>query len=132
MYFLCLWALMTRFHAVTAVWSESSFCVKAAESPASKIGFRKWRRAGVPFVGKVFFVFIRAQKKRALCGYESSSQNANNSNNAWKLDFSDGNVNNNNNKNNNNYVLVVRDFTQRQKRLFYFFRQSLRFFFINT
>lgn len=41
----------------------------------------------------------------------SSSQNSNNYNNAWNVNFNNGNVNNNN-KNNNNNVLVVRDFMQ--------------------
>jgi len=37
----------------------------------------------------------------------SSSPNANNSNNAWNVNFNNGNVNNNN-KNNQKYVRLVR------------------------
>jgi len=37
----------------------------------------------------------------------SSSPNANNSNNAWNINFNNGNTNNNN-RNNNNYVRLVR------------------------
>ena len=39
--------------------------------------------------------------------YWSSSPNANNSNNAWIVNFNNGNVNNNN-KDNHNYVRCVR------------------------
>ena len=39
--------------------------------------------------------------------YWSSTTNANNTNNAWNVNFNNGNVNNNN-KNNNNYVRCVR------------------------
>jgi len=40
-------------------------------------------------------------------GFWSSSPNANNSNNAWIVNFNNGNVNNNN-RNNNNAVRLVR------------------------
>lgn len=40
--------------------------------------------------------------------YWSASPNANNSNNAWNVNFNNGNSNNNN-KSNNNYVRLVRD-----------------------
>jgi len=39
--------------------------------------------------------------------YWSSTTNANNTDNAWIVDFNNGNVNNNN-KTNNNYVRAVR------------------------
>ena len=39
--------------------------------------------------------------------YWSASPNANNSNNAWQLNFNNGN-DNNNNRNNNNHVRLVR------------------------
>jgi len=45
--------------------------------------------------------------KVGLALYWSSSPNANNSNNAWNVNFNNGNVNNNN-KNNSNYVRLVR------------------------
>jgi hypothetical protein len=40
--------------------------------------------------------------------YWSSTTNANNPNNAWNVNFNDGNTNRNNNKSNNNYVRAVR------------------------
>jgi RNA-directed DNA polymerase len=43
--------------------------------------------------------------------YWSSSENENNTNNAWNQNFNNGNQNNNN-KDNNNYVRCVRDFKQ--------------------
>jgi hypothetical protein len=43
----------------------------------------------------------------ASSNYWSSSTNANNTTNAWNVNFNDGNVNNND-KSNNNYVWCVR------------------------
>jgi hypothetical protein len=42
-----------------------------------------------------------------ILSYWSSTTNANNSDNAWNVNFSSGNTNNNN-KNNDNYVRCVR------------------------
>ena len=47
------------------------------------------------------------QNFTGYAGYWSSSPNANNSNNAWIVNFNNGN-DNWNNKNNNNYVRLVR------------------------
>jgi hypothetical protein len=51
----------------------------------------------------------REQAERATSAsfYWSSTTNANNSNNAWNVNFNDGNVNNDN-KNNNNFARAVR------------------------
>jgi hypothetical protein len=47
--------------------------------------------------------------KRAFSGwYWSSTQNADNPNNAWNVNFNDGNVNNDDKDDNNNYVRAVR------------------------
>jgi len=43
----------------------------------------------------------------AANNYWSATTNANNPNNAWNVNFNDGNVNNDN-KNNDNYVRAVR------------------------
>ena len=53
--------------------------------------------------------YTREQAERATQAnnYWSSTTNANNPNNAWNVNFNDGNVNNNN-KSNNNYVRAVR------------------------
>jgi len=40
--------------------------------------------------------------------YWSSTSNANNPDNAWNVNFNDGNVNNDNDKDNHNYVRAVR------------------------
>ena len=52
----------------------------------------------------------RAQVEGAMQSswYWSSTTNANNPNNAWNVNFNDGNTNWNNNKSNNNYVRAVR------------------------
>jgi hypothetical protein len=47
------------------------------------------------------------QVAESVTGYWSSSPNANNSNNAWIVNFNNGN-DNNNNRNNNNAVRLVR------------------------
>jgi hypothetical protein len=49
----------------------------------------------------------QAERATASNNYWSSSTNANNSDNAWNVNFNNGNVNNNN-KTNNNYVRAVR------------------------
>jgi len=52
----------------------------------------------------------RAESGRTMCrsnNYWSSSTNANNPDNAWNVNFHNGNANWNN-KNNNNYVRCVR------------------------
>ena len=83
-----------------------------------------------PFFRERVFSGRSSLKAKKFCGYWSSSQSSNNYNNAYKLNFSNGNVNNNN-KNNNNNVLVVRDFTQRQAGHIFTFDQKyvLPFFF---
>jgi len=52
----------------------------------------------------------REQAERATQSnnYWSATTNASNPDNAWNVNFNDGNVNNNNNKTNNNYVRAVR------------------------
>ena len=83
-----------------------------------------------PFFRERVFSGRSSLKAKKFCGYWSSSQSSNNYNNAYKLNFSNGNVNNNN-KNNNNNVLVVRDFTQRQGMFCFCFvqKQNVPFFF---
>ena len=49
---------------------------------------------------------------KAVCLVWSSSQYASNDNNAYNLNFNNGDWNNNNKNNTNNYVCAVRDFTQ--------------------
>jgi hypothetical protein len=49
----------------------------------------------------------QAERVRQASNYWSSTTNANNSNNAWNVNFNNGNVNNDN-KNNNNLVTAVR------------------------
>ncbi len=51
----------------------------------------------------------KAEGARVSSNYWSSTTYQNNSNNAWNVNFNDGNVNpDNKNKNNNNYVRAVR------------------------
>lgn len=49
----------------------------------------------------------KAGRASVSSNYWSSTTNANNSNNAWNVNFNNGNVNNDN-KNNNNFVTAVR------------------------
>jgi hypothetical protein len=49
----------------------------------------------------------KAERARQASNYWSSTTNANNTNNAWIVNFNNGNVNNNN-KTNNNFVIAVR------------------------
>ena len=52
---------------------------------------------------------VRPQRGRVnASNYWSSTTNANNPNNAWNVNFNNGNVNNNNKDNNNYYVRCVR------------------------
>jgi uncharacterized protein (TIGR02145 family) len=56
------------------------------------------------FWGKVE---TRQADGKIASNYWTSTSNANNSNNAWNVNFNNGNVNNNN-KSNSNYVRCVR------------------------
>lgn len=79
----------------------------------------------LPTVAELFDIWkVKATVDAAssLCGgsqfgdnyyWSSSSQYASNDNNAYKLNFNNGDWNNNNKNNNNNYVCAVRDFTQK-------------------
>jgi len=60
---------------------------------------RRWGPVRGPRSGRVFGAFS--------AWYWSSTSNANNPNNAWNVNFNDGNVNNND-KDNDNYVRAVR------------------------
>jgi hypothetical protein len=89
--------------SVTALESEQGFCVKAMRKPAE---LRLTPSFGI---GKSCPGARRDEQYIRIFADWSSSEN--NSNNAWKQRFSDGNQNNNN-KTNTNSVRAVRDFTQ--------------------
>jgi hypothetical protein len=88
---------------VTAPESEQGFCVKAVRKPVELL-FMPSSGIGKSCPG----VRRDEQYIRTFADWSSSE---NNSNNAWKQRFSDGNQNNNN-KTNTNSVRAVRDFTQ--------------------
>ena len=50
----------------------------------------------------------QAERATAASNYWSSTSNANNPNNAWTVNFNNGNVNNDNKSNNNLHVRAVR------------------------
>ncbi len=62
---------------------------------------------GVGFRRPVGFRAAKWEGNPVASNYWSSTTNANNTNNAWNVNFNNGNVNNNN-KTNNNYVRAVR------------------------
>ena len=62
---------------------------------------------GMPRLGCYPLGCALAKESQALIHDWSASPNANNSNNAWGVNFNNGN-DNNNNRNNNNHVRLVR------------------------
>ena len=60
-----------------------------------------------PCANSVACTWEQAERVGVASNYWSSTTNANNSNNAWNVNFNNGNVNNNN-KTNNNFVTAVR------------------------
>ena len=69
-----------------------------------RIFFANWHYL---FLRLHFDASKKLKKEKTLCLVGLGSPNANNSNNAWKLNFNNGN-DNNNNRNNSNYVRLVR------------------------
>ena len=80
----------------------------SAEAPREGLGTRASSPAPAGPVARVR-TSVREQAKRAKASsdYWSSTTYANNPNNAWNVNFNDGNVNNND-KNNALYVRAVR------------------------
>ena len=77
--------------------------------PRYKGIFLRMKRSRVPGSVHRFTESAQEQAERvcAASNYWSSTTNANNTNNAWNVNFNNGNVNNNN-KNNNNRARAVR------------------------
>ena len=88
------------------VWEgEQGFCVKAVRKPVDSFFLQS--------VLKTLPDNRSPGKNIRTKAFWSSSQNADNNNNAWNQNFDNGNQNNNN-KNNNNNVRAIRAFTQKQ------------------
>ncbi len=77
----------------------SGMTVQALLPAAMRLG-RRWGPIGGHEVGGSFGAFS--------AWYWSSTSNADNPNNAWNVNFNDGNVNNDDDKDNHNYVRAVR------------------------
>lgn len=80
--------------------------------PRHKGAFLPVKRSQLPGSVHWFTESVQEQAERicAASNYWSSTTNANNTNNAWNVNFNNGNVNNNN-KNNNNFARAVRPCT---------------------
>jgi uncharacterized protein (TIGR02145 family) len=59
------------------------------------------------FLYNIFIVKVKVYDQYSSSNYWSSTTNANNTSNAWNVNFNNGNTNNNN-KNNSKYVRCVR------------------------
>jgi hypothetical protein len=95
------------------MWSLSR--LKGGERRSSVIGQRhkgvfltlKWCQAPGSVRCNARGVRVKAERVCGSSNYWSATTNANNSNNAWNVNFNNGNVNNDN-KNNNNHARAVR------------------------
>ena len=95
--------------------SESSYCEKQMESVQTFTvrslhpqGYRKFLSSLLIDAGEKERILFSPKSERTIQSnnYWSSSTYAQNTNNAWNVNFNNGNVNNNN-KTNNNYVRCV-------------------------
>jgi len=67
-----------------------------------------WAAGGVPLLHDGRGARKWADGRAVSDGYWSSSTNVNNPDNAWNVNFNDGNVNNNDDKDNQDFVRAVR------------------------
>ncbi|WP_051434679.1 DUF1566 domain-containing protein [Desulfonatronum lacustre] len=77
-------------------------------SGLSLAGRSDWRLPGRDRLEELYHSPCKGMIELSFPAYWSSTTNANNTNNAWHVNFNNGNVNNNN-KSNSSYVRAVRD-----------------------